>query len=597
MNYSRTWDLESVYPSIDDPSFTGDLAGYQEAIATLIEEARGLPPFDADETANESGTALVWEEFFREYARVNMLGSQLHVYVNCLASADAENTEYAVLLGKLSALAARMQEVRILVTLALRESDAEALERCIASNGYLKEITYHLRELRRSGRRMMDPSRETLAARLSVDGIGAWGRFYTRKSSTLKIRLMERGELTELSVSQLRVDHPDRSYRENLFHAGKKAWAGIADDCADALNHISGTRLTLYAEQGYDHFLDKPLEDNRLRRESLDAMWDAISRRKAMLKPWFDYKARSLGREKISWFDLTAPLPGGGSISFDDAMKSIVEQFAAFDPEMGKFAARAAESGFIESEDRGGKRPGAYCTRFFSRKEPRVFMTFKDSYASMRTLAHELGHAYHGYVLREQPFFLQQYVMSTAETASTFAEEIINDHLISNAKDRALRLAMLDNSIRMSVVMLMNIHARFLFESEVYRRRADGELTTAELNAMMEDAQRAAYLDLLDEYDPLFWAGKLHFYISGLSFYNFPYTFGYLFSGALYAMAREEGSEFSRRYRSVLIDTGRKDTEDVISDNLGMDISRPEFWNKSLDLIENRIADFIETGK
>jgi oligoendopeptidase F len=594
MKYPRTWDLSSVYSSTDDTQFTEDMTRYKNQIADLKEQSAGLPVFTGGGTDN---SASAWEKFYRAYISVQGLGSQLQVYVNCLASADAENKTYAILLGRLSALSANMQEVQIRLRSTLRDSDEAAFETAVAGNDFLASIDFHLRELRRSSAHMMDDPRETLAARLSVDGISAWGRFYTRISSSLKVELMEKGELVKRSVSQLKTDHPDRSYRENTFHASNRAWDAIADDCADALNHIAGTRLTLYREQGYEHFLDKPLEDNRLQRRSLDAMWDAISARKAMLKPWFDFKAKSIGIEKLSWFDQTAPLPGGGSISFDDAMDQVISQFSAFAPEMGQFAEDAVKRGFIESEDRGGKRPGAFCTRFIARKEPRVFMTFKDSYGSMRTLAHELGHAYHGYLLKDQPEPHQVYVMSTAETASTFAEAIINDYLIEHAEDQAMKLAMLDNSIRMSMVMLMNIHARFLFESELYARRSSGELSSEDLKNIMLEAQKEAYLDLLDEYDPLFWASKLHFYISGLSFYNFPYTFGHLFSGALYALAREQGPSFSQQYRNVLIDTGRKSTEDVIADNLEMDIGDAEFWNKSLDLIEKQISDFVRTAK
>ncbi len=598
MKYPRTWNLEVVYQSVEDSAFTSDLSRYESRIDGLNLEVKKLTPFTTHEDETRSAThADGWASFMEQYSDVQMLGRQLQVYVNCHASADAQNKAYAGLLGTLSALSAGLSEVTISLRIQLKQSDFTAFEKALKDNSTLQSIDFALRELYRSSEHMMDEAREALAARLAVDGISAWGRFYTRKSSDLTVAIMEKGRVVKKSVSQLRFDHPERSYRENTFFAADAAWQSIADDCADALNHISGTRLSLYKQQGYGHFLDKPLEDNRLQRSSLEAMWDAIDRRKDMLKPWFDIKAAQLGRDKLSWFDQSAPMPGGGSVSFDEALEGIIEQFGLFDPQMGEFAAEAAASGFIESEDRSGKRPGAFCTRFHRRREPRVFMTFKESYGSMRTLAHELGHAYHGHVLQDQPFAHQLYVMSTAETASTFAEEIINDYLITHAEDRSLKLAMLDNSIRMSMVMLMNIHARFIFESGLYSARSGGELQTAQLDELMLDAQKTAYRDLLDSYDPRLWASKLHFYISGLSFYNFPYTFGYLFSNALYAMAREEGRGFADKYRRVLIDTGCKRTEDVIQDNLGLNIAEGDFWNRSLDLIEKRISEFIELSK
>jgi oligoendopeptidase F len=104
----------------------------------------------------------------------------------------------------------------------------------------------------------------------------------------------------------------------------------------------------------------------------------------------------------------------------------------------------------------------------------------------------------------------------------------------------------------------------------------------------MLDAQRRCYGDALaqDELDPWFWASKLHFYITGTSFYNFPYTFGYLFSLGLFARAKAEGPDFLPRYEALLRRTGSETAEDVARTSLGIDLRRPEFWHESIDLIE-----------
>jgi oligoendopeptidase F len=265
---------------------------------------------------------------------------------------------------------------------------------------------------------------------------------------------------------------------------------------------------------------------------------------------------------------------------------------------MGEFVKNAAEKGFVESDNREGKRQGAYCMGFSKRKEPRVFMTFTDSYDSMSTLAHELGHAYHGYVLKDRPLPLQEYPMNLAETASTFGEAIIGDYLLKNAKNDKEKLSMLDKMIGDAATFSMNIHCRFIFEKNFYEKRKQGDLTPDELTQMMLDAQKEAYIGLLDEYNPMFWASKLHFYIAGLSFYNFPYTFGYLFSNTLYSIGKEKGKDFADTYKKILIDTGCKNTEDVIKDNLGMDITKKDFWYKSLDLTQKRIDEFAQlSGK
>jgi len=145
-----------------------------------------------------------------------------------------------------------------------------------------------------------------------------------------------------------------------------------------------------------------------------------------------------------------------------------------------------------------------------------------------------------------------------------------------------------------AVAFLMNIHCRFLFEDRFHRERPAGELSAERFSELMLAAQKKAYLDALaeDGWNPRFWISKLHFYISGLPFYNFPYTFGYLLSLGLYSVADEFGDEFPRRYRNFLLATGSFDTEEAVQSTLGYDLTKPDFWNKSLDVVERRVRQF-----
>lgn len=160
-------------------------------------------------------------------------------------------------------------------------------------------------------------------------------------------------------------------------------------------------------------------------------------------------------------------------------------------------------------------------------------MTYSGTPGNVSTLAHELGHAYHARLVQELPPLAQEYAMNVAETASTFAEAIVSDALLSRADSDAEKLALLDERLTRAVAFCMNIRARFLFETRFYARRASGMLEAAELGELMTEAQREAFGDALGSWHPHFWASKLHFYLTDVPFYNFPYTFGYLFSTGL----------------------------------------------------------------
>lgn len=226
-------------------------------------------------------------------------------------------------------------------------------------------------------------------------------------------------------------------------------------------------------------------------------------------------------------------------------------------------------------------------------------MTFTNTPDSMSTLAHELGHAYHSWVLRDEPLLLQEYPMNLAETASTFAEAVLGDRRLADAESAESKLAILDNMLSDAVAFLMNIHARFLFEDRFHVERREGELSAGRFSELMLEAQKDAYLDALDPdgWYPGFWISKLHFYISGWPFYNFPYTFGYLLSQGLYALASDAGPDFPQQYRDLLIATGNRETEEAVGSTFGYDLRQPDFWNRSLDIVESRVNEFVRLAE
>ena len=260
---------------------------------------------------------------------------------------------------------------------------------------------------------------------------------------------------------------------------------------------------------------------------------------------------------------------------------------------MGSFARLAFEQSWIESEDRSGKRPDGFCAPFLNAKQSRIFMTYSGTMNNVFTLAHELGHAYHSYEMRDLPIFAQQYRMNVAETASTLAEVVVIDSMIKQSSSPKTQLALLDNKLQRSVIFLMNIYARFLFEIDFYHERRKGFVLAKDLNDLMEKAQKKAFGNALAEWHPHFWIAKQHFYLTEVPFYNFPYTFGYLFSHGIYAhLQQKENAE--QAYASLLRDSGSLQVEKLAQRHLGVKLNEPYFWENALNLIENDVATYLK---
>lgn len=516
-------------------------------------------------------------------------------YVGCLAAADTSDKK-AIQLGGRIKLQLASYETALTRLDALLTATPDAVWQALLSRPEWQPISFNLEERRNLAREKLSPEQEALAGDLAVDGYHGWGSLYDTIVSGFAITHEENGETLKLSAGQAfnKLHTGDRKVRSELFNKWEQTWGEKADLCADALNHLAGFRLQMYKHRGWASILKEPLAVCRMKPETLEAMWGAIERSKAPLVRYLERKARILGVERLAWHDVSAPLGESSKhVSFDEGAELIVEQFRSFSPKLAAFAESAFEKSWIEAEDRPGKRPGGFCTSLPLSEQTRIFMTYSGTMDNVSTLAHELGHAYHQRVMDGMPALSQEYAMNVAETASTFAEMIVSEAALKLAPTPEEKLALLEDKIQRAVAFMMNIHARFLFETRYYAERSSGLVSVDRLNELMLEAQKEAYCGALAEYHPHFWAAKLHFYITEVPFYNFPYTFGYLFSSGIYAQAVQEGAGFEDRYVALLRDTGSMTVEELAEKHLGVDLTKPDFWQSAIDLSLQDVEQFL----
>jgi oligoendopeptidase F len=456
-----------------------------------------------------------------------------------------------------------------------------------------------LNRLREEADRAMSADKEVLATDLGVDGMQAWGRLYDTVSSKLEFDMhFIDGTFKRLPMSQRRsfLDYPDRGVRKAAFDGGNKAWQAVEDIAAAALNAIAGTRLTLNRHRGVDHFLDIALFQAAITRKTLDAMFEALRANLAIPRRILNLKAALMGRQSVAWYDLGAPLnwPGQQTLSWEKAKSMVGDSFSRAYPSLGEFFnQQVIARNWVDWEPRAGKRPGGFCTSSMLSKESRIFMTYNESLGDVLTLAHEAGHAYHGLMMRDVRPYARGYPMTLAETASTFGEQVLMNGLLDdpNVPDRQ-KAPILDVEIGHGAIYLLDIPVRYEFEKAFYQERAGGPLSVSRLKELMVETQRRILGDVLEPGggDPYFWASKLHFYITGLTFYNFPYTFGYLLSRGLYRMFRNEGAKFLPTYEEFLRLAGSDTAENVVKQTIGVDIEKPDFWADSITSLEEPLT-------
>jgi pepF/M3 family oligoendopeptidase len=467
----------------------------------------------------------------------------------------------------------------------------------------LSGVRFYLDEMRTNARSKMSEEKERLALELAVDGYHAWYLHYEKMAGDLRVEVTENGKSKSVSLGQnaARLSNPDRAVRRDAFMKMEEAWRSRADLAAMALNAQAGFRLALYRNRKWGSPLTEPLQYSRLKPDTLDAMWRAISRSGDKLQKFVNAKKQALGIDEFCWYDQEAPVgKADRKFTFDEAGNFVAEHLGSFSEEMGTFVRSAVANRWVEAEDRSGKRGGAWCSWLPIRNQPRIFMTFSGTYDSLLTLAHELGHGYHGHVLQNEPPFAQQYPMTLAETASIFNELRVTDAALAEIGSPDEKLALLDQKLQASLTFFCNIRARFLFDCRFYAERKRRVIDTAELSDMMQKSQKEAFFGILDEkegYHPLFWASKLHFFVTEMPFYNYPYTFGFLFAKGVYNRAVEEGKSFAKNYRALLSDSGRMTTEEVAKKHLGVDLTQEDFWDMAVNAALADVDEFVKLCK
>jgi len=566
------WDLTPLFTDFD----TDEYRRAADAVGEQLENLKDL----LDRYRVGSQEAVYDEEAFRAVIDAsNALEEEalpLAAYARLRLAVDASDRRAAMELGALENRLLELDklEPRLTRWLASFPADFEA-----------GDYTLLLQEARVRAAHMMSEGEENLAAELSLAGRRAWYRLYGNVSSRITVDLD--GEKLPMTALRNRAYDPDEGVRRRAYEAELAAWKEHQDELAACLNGVKGEAVVLARRRGWSDELEPALFANRVSRKALEAMLAAVKESLPAWRRYFAAKARLLGKEKLDWWDVFAPVGESRKWSWDEARDFIVANLRGFSRGAAGLAERAFAENWIDAEPRTGKRGGAFCMSVGGGAS-RVLANYSGSFDAVSTLAHELGHAYHNLRLAGRPPLLRRTPMTLAETAS-----IMNETVVTNAALRALsgaeRLAVFDTWLQGAAQVVVDIYSRFLFESRLFEWRRQRDLTPEELSGLMEEAQERAYGDALASRHPFMWAVKPHYY--GSDYYNYPYTFGLLFGLGLYAAYLEDPASFPERYDALLADTGVADAR-ALAARFGFDIESVDFWRRGLKLLTDQIEEF-----
>lgn len=471
------------------------------------------------------------------------------------------------------------------------------LESLISKSKLLLEHEFYLVNMAESSKHVLNDNEENIISLMKSSGSNSWYKLYQRLTASLLAEINIDGENKQLTLPVIHsmAYNKEQGVRKAAYEAEYKAYKSIEDSAAACLSAIKREAITLSKLRKYNSTLEQVIFEDRMDKEILDSMFDAIKDSLPILRKHFYKKAELLNHKNgLPYYDVFAPL---GDINikftFDDAASFIIKSFNTYSSRLGDFAKKAFEEKWIDAEPRQGKIGGAMCSYMNWIKESRILTNFTGTFNDVAALAHELGHAYHGSCLNNENHLNSWYTASISESAAIFCESIVREEAIKTAPAEN-QVQMLEMSLRSSAQLIINISSRFIFEDVIFKRMEDASLSADQIKSIMVAARKEAYGDALDEeyMHPYEWIEKPHYYLEGLNYYNYPYAFGVLFAKGLQAEYIKRGEVFIEDFEKMLSATGKMKTYDL-GKLMNIDLRSKDFWTTSLGMIEEEINKFL----
>jgi oligoendopeptidase F len=462
----------------------------------------------------------------------------------------------------------------------------------------LEEYKHYLERILRRVPHMLSEAEERLIITKDKNGINAWEMLWRNwlSSATFDVEIEGKMETLPFNKRFAVSQSPDRDLRRR---ANKAICEVVKKDRViptSALRAICADHLQTCELRGYPHPIDASYAFNDVDKETIEGLMRTVENNVGLYRRYLALKAKLMGLERLTGYDLRAPLPHipDKQYTWRETRELVVGVYTDFDEEVGGWVDEMYERRHIDGEVREGKMGGAFCAKWMSGKSAYVLQNFSGILGKVFTQAHELGHAVHAYLgSRAQKPSNFEIGSCIAECGSVFGSLLLTERLLSQAKTREERQAVLVKVLDGSTGSVFRISVRFFFEKSVYDAIKEGEFISSETaGKLYTSARNRIFGDSVDWPDAteLEWATSIHYNYRRL--YSYPYTFAQLFVFALYKLYKEQGREFVSKMKKMLAAGSSKSPAELAAE-LGFDIGKEEFWEKGMRQAE----EFVEMLK
>lgn len=597
MNYvalkAGPWDLSDLVKDPTGDEFKRYLASIESHVRTFEAKRQSLRP---DMPAAEFEGMIREIEGISEKLSTAVGFAYLGYYAN---TASNEASSLVTRMDKMSADAAN----RLLFFSLWFKKQVDDANASRLIEGVSPVYREHLRHERVLAKYSLTEPEERIINTLDVTGASALVKIYDKITSAFEFQMkLKRGKKTIIRNfdNRERLTSLVRSADPSEREAAYKALFAVYSKNSGVLGEIYQNIIVRWRDEGMSmRGYNSPISirniGNDLDDTTVDALLAACRKNSSVFQEYFKEKAKMIGAKRLRRYDLYAPIStkrSGKKFTYGKAVSTVLDTFGSFDPQVRRLAERVFQERHVDSEIRKAKRGGAFCHTVSPRMTPYVLLNFDGRTRDVSTIAHEFGHAIHSMLARDLPLTVAHAPLPLAETASVFAEMLLNERLMETLPAAERRLLLAEQMDDMYATIMRQAYFT-LFEVDAHRAVGEQDATIDTVSKIYRDnlsEQFGNSVQVASEFQ-WEWVYIPHFYHS--PFYCYAYSFGNLLVLSLYKQFKLEGKSFVPKYLDILAAGGSRKPEDLLMD-AGFDISKEEFWQQGFDLVREKVQQLKE---
>ena len=582
------WNLDDLYKSINSKRLKTDFIKLESKSLQFNKKYR-------NKINEKSSAKLIYKSIIELEEIYEGLG-KISSYASLLFASDTNNEKYSKFYQDSSEKISNIRKNLIFYFLSwnmLSETKAKK----IYSNPILKDYSHLLESERKYKKYMLTEPEEKIMDKKSITSSRAFNRLFDQTLNNMQFHIKIKNKksiLTETEVLALLYDK-DRKIR---ISAAKSLTEGLNSErklLTFIFNQILTDSKITNEIRGHKSPMSSRNLSNEISDKTVQALIQTCNKYNKLPIKYYSLKSKILKINNFSDYDRYAPLgESNNKFSFNDAKKIVLDSFNEFSPEMGRIAKLFFDNKWIDFNLRKGKRGGAFSHSCIPSVHPYILMNFTGKIRDVMTLAHELGHGIHQYLSRKNGYFQQNTPLTTAETASVFAEMLVFNKLLKNENNRKEKLYLICSKLEDMFATVFRQIVMTNFESEVHNKsKNSGELSSSDFDNAWVKANSKMFGNSIkiSEYYRSWWMYIPHFIHS--PFYCYSYSFGELLVHGLFAKYNENKKVFVKKYIELL-SSGSTDSPEKLVKKIGLNIKQNDFWESSMYLMKNLLQEAEE---